>query len=45
MNNEFIMFRIKRTTAEKLKQLGHKGETYDDIINKLIERGGGNERT
>ena len=29
--------RIKRTTKSKLESVGHKGETFDDIINKLLE--------
>lgn len=29
--------RIKRTTKAKLEAVGHKGETFDDIINKLLE--------
>ena len=29
--------RVKRTTKEKLEAIGHKGETFDDIINKLID--------
>ena len=30
------MIWIRKDTREKLKQMGHKGETYDDIINNLI---------
>jgi len=29
--------RLKKETVEKLKDLGKKGETYDDIVNRLIE--------
>jgi len=29
--------RLKKETVEKLKNLGKKGETYDDIVNRLIE--------
>ena len=36
-DKKFIMFRIERITADKLKQLGHKGETYDKVINRLIK--------
>ena len=28
--------RVKQTTKEKLKMLGSKGETYDEIINMLL---------
>jgi len=35
--NEFTMIRIKRTTHKKLTDLGHKGQSYDDVINDLIE--------
>jgi|YelNatPaOPRAMG01_1025707.scaffolds.fasta_scaffold17309_2 predicted DNA-binding protein len=34
---EYTNIRLKRETVEKLKKLGFKGETYDDIINRLIE--------
>ena len=29
---------VHKTTRDKLKLLGIKGETYDQIINKLIKR-------
>ncbi|MEF8874945.1 MAG: hypothetical protein V5A88_09815 [Candidatus Thermoplasmatota archaeon] len=28
--------RIDEETREKLKKFGHKGETYDEIINRLM---------
>jgi hypothetical protein len=28
---------LKETTREKLKDLGKKGETYDQIIEKLLQ--------
>lgn len=31
------MIRVKKETRERLAALGSKGDTYDDIINKLIE--------
>jgi hypothetical protein len=34
---EYSYVRLRRETVEKLKKLGFKGETYDDIINRLIE--------
>ena len=27
---------IKKNTREKLKRLGHKGESYDNIIERLV---------
>ena len=27
---------IQKNTREKLKRLGHKGESYDDIIERLV---------
>ncbi len=30
--------RVRRSTAERLKQIGRKDETYDEIIVKLIQR-------
>ena len=30
--------RVRRETADMLKELGRKGETYDDIIRRLIDR-------
>jgi len=29
--------RLEKETVEKLKKLGHKGETYDTIINRMIK--------
>jgi hypothetical protein len=34
---KYIQIRLKRKTAGKLKNLGSKDETYDQIINRLIE--------
>jgi len=30
--------KLRPETVERLKNLGKKGETYDDIINKLIDK-------
>jgi len=35
--SEYSYIRLKKETVEKLKKIGHKGETYDDIVNRLIE--------
>ena len=28
---------LKKETVDKLKMLGRKGDTYDDIVNRLID--------
>lgn len=28
---------LKRETVRKLKRFGHKGETYDQLINRLLD--------
>ena len=30
---------LNTATRERLRRLGHKGETYDDIINRLLSIG------
>ena len=35
---ELINVRIKRDTAEILKKAGKMGETYDDVIQRLIPK-------
>lgn len=37
MVKSYTMVRLKKETVEKLKELGKKGETYDDIIRKLLD--------
>ncbi len=34
---DMTTIQISKETREMLKELGKKGETYDDIIRKLIE--------
>ncbi len=34
---ELTTIQISKETREMLKELGKKGETYDDIIRRLIE--------
>jgi len=34
---ELTTIQISKETREMLKELGRKGETYDDIIRRLIE--------
>jgi hypothetical protein len=33
---EITTIQIRKTTRDKLKELGKKGETYDDIVNALL---------
>ena len=37
MGGEYVTIKITRETREMLKELGRKGETYDDVIKRLIE--------
>lgn len=30
--------KVKKETRDVLKSIGKKGETYDDIINRLLDR-------
>lgn len=34
----FTSIRVTRETVEMLKEKGRKGETYDDIIRKLLKK-------
>jgi hypothetical protein len=34
---------IKTTTREKLRHIGRKNQTYDQLINELIERKGNSQ--
>ena len=36
--SEFTMIRIKKTTHKRLTECGQKGDTYDDIIQKLLNK-------
>jgi len=35
--DELTSIKLRRETRDKLRSLGRKGESYDQIINKLIE--------
>jgi predicted CopG family antitoxin len=37
MKNKLTLIPVRPETREKLKSLGRMGETYDDVINRLIE--------
>jgi len=28
---------LSKATVERLKKLGHKGETYEDVVQRLLE--------
>ncbi len=32
------MMRVSKETRDMLKEIGKKGETYDDLIRRLIEK-------
>jgi len=36
-HKKFSTIRIDVETRKKLARLGHKDETYDDVINRLID--------
>lgn len=38
MSEELTSIKIRKETRDVLKSVGKKGETYDDIINKLLDR-------
>jgi hypothetical protein len=38
MNEEFTTIKIRKDTRDTLKSIGKKGETYDDILNRLLDR-------
>lgn len=44
MKKDETMIRIKRKTTARLKELGKKGDSYDAIINRLIDGGEKNEK-
>jgi len=35
--DELTSIKLRRETRDRLRSLGRKGESYDQIINKLIE--------
>ena len=35
--DELTSIKLRRETRDRLKNLGRKGESYDQIINKLID--------
>ncbi|MEM3563496.1 MAG: hypothetical protein QXR19_09720 [Candidatus Jordarchaeaceae archaeon] len=43
MTKDLTTIQLSKTVRERLKKLGKKGETYDDIIKRLIEIAESNE--
>jgi len=37
VDESFTHIRLKRGTAKMLREIGKKGETYDEIIRRLID--------
>jgi hypothetical protein len=37
MGNEWTMIKVKKATREALFALGGKGDSYDDIIQRLLK--------
>ena len=33
----YIQVRLRRTTTTRMKKFGHMGDSYDFVINKLID--------
>ena len=38
MSEEPTTIKIMKATRDVLKSIGKKGETYDDIVNRLLDR-------
>lgn len=38
MSGELTSIKIRKETRDVLKSVGRKGETYDEIINRLLDR-------
>lgn len=38
MNNEGTQIPVKKSTRKRLRELGNKGETYDEVLNKLLDK-------
>jgi len=31
------IIRVRKSTRERLKRVGKKGETYDDVVNRILD--------
>jgi hypothetical protein len=38
MNNKTATIKIEPETRDRIKKLGRKGETYDEIINRVFDQ-------
>jgi len=38
VNGEVTTIQVKKETREELKAIGGKGETYDEIIQRLLQK-------
>ena len=38
MSEELTSIKIRKETRDTLKSIGKKSETYDDIVNRLLDR-------
>ena len=38
MSDELTSIKVRKETRDVLKSVGKKGETYDEIINRLLDR-------
>ncbi len=36
--NDYTQVRLRRTTCERLKAFGKMGDSYDNVINKLLDK-------
>jgi len=39
LNNNITTIQVKIKTRELLKKIGHKGESYDQLIRRLVQQG------
>ena len=42
-NKKYVNIRVERATINKLKEAGKKSETYDDLINRLMQKSEGTQ--
>jgi hypothetical protein len=44
MKEEITIIRLKKSTRERLKKFGQKGDSYDDIVTNLMDEVGARKR-
>jgi len=42
---DFTQVRLRRSTTDRLKVFGEMGDSYDKVINKLMDKVGDDERS